>query len=230
MKFHGTLGNVQAVGHFLVGQVLEQAGEYFLLAPAEFVRRVYAQPSPLRAAQDGIDEARKHRSRDPNASGGNLRQGARELFAGFRVRQDSLGPLAQQGVTIGIFQLVADNQQVGGRIALEDVAEKRPRGLARGVRVYHIYRRLWHVEIAQIRRQHRIEQLGRDLEAGILQQAMEFVQDHRMRRKKTDFQTGLAIRLAHSEFRLAELTSRGKADGAGDFIPDTGRMPRKPRL
>ena len=36
MEFHGSLGNVQAVGHFFVRKIFEQTVQNLLLAPAEF--------------------------------------------------------------------------------------------------------------------------------------------------------------------------------------------------
>ena len=43
MEFNGALGDVQAAGHFLIGQVLKQAIEHFLFPSAELVRGIAAQ-------------------------------------------------------------------------------------------------------------------------------------------------------------------------------------------
>ena len=70
---------------------------------------------------------------------GDLRQRARELFAGLRVRQDSLGALAQQAEAIRFLQVVPDNQNSCRGQAIEDIAEQRSGGLARGMGVDYIY-------------------------------------------------------------------------------------------
>ena len=65
VEFHGALGDMQAVGDFLIREIFEQAAQDFLLAAAEFARGIGAEAASLGAAEDRIDEARKHRARHP---------------------------------------------------------------------------------------------------------------------------------------------------------------------
>lgn len=51
---------------------------------------------------------------------------------------------------------------------------------------------------------------GRDLEARILEQAMEFVQDHRVRRQQADLQTRFAIRFRHVSNQASRITRKGQ--------------------
>jgi hypothetical protein len=89
VELHRPLGNVQAIGNFFVGQVLEQPVEDVLFASAQLAG-ISPEPTPVRGTQNRIHEARKHLARDPKAAVRNRRQRPRELHASLVAIQDAL--------------------------------------------------------------------------------------------------------------------------------------------
>ena len=68
VEFHGAFGNVQAVGDFFICEIFQQSSEHFLLAAAEFRRRITAQTAPLRGAKNRIHEAREDFAGNPEST------------------------------------------------------------------------------------------------------------------------------------------------------------------
>ena len=105
VEFHRPLGNVQAIGNFLVDQVLEQPIEHFLFASAQLAGTISSETTPLRCAQNRIHEKGKHLARNPKAAVGNQQQRTRELPMSLLAIQDALYTLPQQRVALRLFQL-----------------------------------------------------------------------------------------------------------------------------
>src|SRR6185437_730248 len=187
VELHRALGDVQAVGHFLVCEIFEEAAEDFLLSLAQFGGRVGAKAAALRGVENRIHEARKHGSRHPDAAGGDLRQGAGQLLACIGVGEDALHALAQQGVDFGLPELIADDHYASGGPLIENVAQQGASGLPRCVRVHNVDGGARDFDASQIGREGGIELLGGNLKAGVVQQTPELLQNHRVRGEQTHF-------------------------------------------
>src|SRR5690242_5993248 len=145
---------MQALRHFFVGEILEQAAKDLLLAAAEFIGGIDAQAAPVRAAQDRIHEPGKNWPWNPDTARGYLWEGARELVPGFGVTEYPLRSEAQQRIAVGLIQFVSYYQQARARIAFQDVPEQGPGRLPRCVSVHNVNGGARNVQIAQVGRQH----------------------------------------------------------------------------
>ena len=144
-------------------------------------------------------------ARHPDAAGSDLRQSAGQLLAGLGVGQDAFDALAKQRVAFGFLQIVADDQQARATIVIQNVAQQRAGGLARGMRVDHVHRSLGNFQIAQIRRQHGIQLFGCDLKSRVLKQATEIRPAPWGAAREGRPSVHLRFRSPYHRIRLAEL-------------------------
>src|SRR5215472_4149802 len=176
VEFHGPFGDVKLARDFLVGKILEERIEYFLLATAQIGDGVRLQAAPL-VRQDGIDKSRKHRTRHPKPAVRNEWKSAGELVARFSVGQDAFNTEAKQRKAVGLVDGVSDDNQARVGEPLENVGQEGSGSLASRVRIDHIDLGARGFQAAQIGRECRFQLLGYDFELGCLrQQAFEFAQ------------------------------------------------------
>ncbi len=120
VKFHGALGDVEFAGDFLVRKIFQERIENFLFASAEIGDGIGFQATRL-IGEYGIHEAGKNGTRDPEAAVGDKGQGTNELLAGFLISENSLNSQAQQGKSVGVLVLFADDDEARVSEALEEI-------------------------------------------------------------------------------------------------------------
>jgi len=150
VEFYGALSDVELAGNFLVRKIFEERIENFLFAAAEVGDRVSLQAARL-IRKNGIHEAGKNGTRNPEATVGDKWQGSNELFACFFVSENSLNTQAQQRKVVGILMLIADNDEARIRVAFEKIRQKGSSGLAGGMCVNDVNLRFRRFEIAKVR-------------------------------------------------------------------------------
>ena len=84
VKFYRALGDVKFAGDLLVGKIFQERVQDFLLSAAEIGNGIGFETAPL-TREDGIYEAGKDRTRNPESAVGDKWQGADQLIAGFGV-------------------------------------------------------------------------------------------------------------------------------------------------
>ena len=94
MKFYGALGDVEFAGDFLVGEILEEGVQDFLLAAAEIGDGISFEAASL-TRENRIHEAGKDGTRNPETTVGDQGQGADQLVARFRVSEKAFNAKAQ---------------------------------------------------------------------------------------------------------------------------------------
>jgi len=122
VELHGALSDVELIGDFFVGKILEKRIENFLLASAEIRDGVCLEAASL-VREDGIHETGKHGARNPEAAIRDKRESAHELLAGFGVRQEAFHTEAEKLKTVGVIVLFADDDEARLRKSFHDIGE-----------------------------------------------------------------------------------------------------------
>ena len=86
--------------------------------------------------------------------------------------------------------LVADDNEAGVGVTLENVGEQGAGGLSRGVSVHNIDLGLGRLESSEVGRQSGFELLRNHLEIALRQNAFELTEHERMRREQADRELG----------------------------------------
>ena len=173
VELHGALGNVELAGNFFVGEILEERIQDFLFAAAE-IRDGIGFEAPALVGEDGIDKAGENGARYPEAAAGDKGKSADQLIACFDIGQKAFHAKTEKRKTIGFVVLFADDNQAGFGMALENVGEQRPSSGTCGMPIDNINLRSRRFEVAQVRRQGRLELFGCDLELGLRKNALKF--------------------------------------------------------
>jgi hypothetical protein len=185
VKFHGALGNVEFAGDFLVREVFEKRVEDFLLAAAEICYGICFQAATL-ARENGIDKAGKNGAWNPEATIRYERESANQLFAGFRVSQETFDAEAEKLIAVGVGVLFADDDQARFGMAFENVGQESASGGTGSVAIDNINLRDRRFEIAHVGGKRGFELFGGDFELRLRQYTFEFAQHQRVRRKNAD--------------------------------------------
>jgi hypothetical protein len=186
VEFHSTLGDVEFAGDFLVGEIFEQGVQNFLFSATEIGNGFRLHAAAL-AGEDGIDEARKHGTRNPETTLGDQRKRASELVAGFGVGKNAFYTQAEQRIGVGVVDGIADDDEARVGDTLENIGEQGAGGLPGRVRVNDIDLRLGRLEVAKVGSQRGFQLLRDDLElGGLAKKALEFGQHQRVRGQQTD--------------------------------------------
>jgi hypothetical protein len=189
VEFYGAFGDVEFAGDFLIGEVLEQRVEDFLLAATEIGDGIGFQAARL-SRKDGVDEAGENGARYPETATGDKRESANQLVAGFGVSEDAFYAEAEQRKAGRVLMLIADHDEAGVGVAFENVGEQSTGGLAGRVGVHYINLGFGRFEGAEVRSESGFELLGYDLEIGLGQKTFELTQHEGMRREEANRQLG----------------------------------------
>ena len=165
MKLHRALRNIEFVGDFFVGKILQKRIENLLLAAAQICDGVGLEAAAL-SGEDGINESGEKLAWDPESSAGNQRESADQLFAGFDISEKALHAKTQERKTIGFVVLLPNDDEPGFRMALEKVGQERASGRLGSVRVDDVNLSFRRLQSAQIGRECRLQLLESNLELG----------------------------------------------------------------
>src|SRR3984893_8950179 len=127
VKLHSAFRNVELAGNLFVGKIFEQRIENFLLAATQIRDGIGLQTTAL-AGEDGINEPGEKLPRNPESSAGNERERADQLVPGLDVGEKAFHSETQEGKTVGIVVLLADNDEAGLRMAFENIGQERSGG------------------------------------------------------------------------------------------------------
>lgn len=120
VKLHRAFRNVELAGNLLVGKILQERIENFLLATAQIRDGICLQTAAL-AGKDGIDEPGEKLPGNPKSASGNERESADQLFAGLDVSEKPLHAETQERKTVGLAVLLANDNEAGFRKAFEKI-------------------------------------------------------------------------------------------------------------
>ena len=200
VELDGALGDVELAGDFLVGEVLEEQVEDFLLAAAEVGNGIGAK-APTLAREDGVHEAGKQRARHPESAIGDEREGAGKLFAGLDVGEQALGTKAQQRIAVGFNMFIGDDDEARLGIALEDIGNECAGGLLGGMRIDDINLRARRIDVTQVGSQRGFELTGNDVERRARKGALKLAEDQRVGRQEANRQAFLGASFSHNSER-----------------------------
>src|SRR5260370_40834383 len=127
VKLHSAFRNVELAGNLFVRKIFEQRIENFLAVAVQIRDGIGLQTAAL-AGENGINESGEKLPGHPESSAGNEREGADQLVPGFDVGEKALHPETQEGKTVGIVVLLADNDEASLRMALENIGQERSGG------------------------------------------------------------------------------------------------------
>src|SRR6266850_2755315 len=196
VEFHGAFGNVELAGDFLVRKILEERIENFLLAAAEICDGISLQAAAL-AREDGIHETGQELARDPETCIGDQRQRPNQLLTGFDVGEQALHAETEERKAVGIVVLLADDDQAGFGMALENIGQESAGGGLGGVGIDDVDLSARRFQGAEIRRQRGFQLLDDDLVLGFGQNAFELAQHQGVRREDANRKFGRTAFRSH---------------------------------
>jgi hypothetical protein len=166
VELYGALSDVELAGDFFVGKILEEGVEDFLFAAAQIGHGIGFEAARL-AGEDGIHEAGKNGARNPEAAGGDEREGADQLVAGFSVGEDAFYTQPQQREASGVLVLFPHDDEPSVGMSLENVGEERACGLTSGVGINDVDLSFRRFEGTKIGSEGGLELFGDDFEVGL---------------------------------------------------------------